>query len=195
MERLSLGNLIPFHSPKSTAMKQLPDKTSKLLTLRQRKYCQARANGFNQAQAYLSAGYKPSSPINANKNAHNLEKHPDVAQYLARLREESFAKDVMSLQEKRSMLARIARTSPSEVDATSPICQEYAEEIDASGNVKRKVKLPSKIEAIRTDNQMAGHDWKNQQEEETNPFLFLVNFFGNGSQLPPKTFEAEIIKG
>jgi hypothetical protein len=42
---------------------------------------------------------------------------------------------------------------------------------------------------------MAGHDWKNQQEEETNPFLFLVNFFGNNSHtLPPKTIDGEVIQ-
>ncbi len=170
--------------------------SSKPLTAKQRAYCQARVSNFSQSAAYLKAGYKSGTPDAARKNSFTLEQLPHVKAHLARLREQSFTEDALSLAEKRSILARIARTSPSEVDATSPICQEYSEEIDASGNVKRKVKLPSKIEAIRTDNQMAGHDWKNQQDEETNPFLFLVNFFGNGSQtLPPLTIDAEITEG
>ena len=173
-----------------------PTTSSKPLTPKQRAYCMARASGFTQSASYLKAGYNPGTPEASNKNAFNLEQKTNVREYLKKLRAESFSRDALSLAEKRSILARIARTSPSEVDATSPICQEYSEEIDASGNVKRKVKLPSKIEAIRTDNQMAGHDWKNQQDEETNPFLFLVNFFGNGSQtLPPKTIDAEITEG
>jgi len=175
-----------------------PTTSSKPLTLKQRAYCMARASGFTQSASYLKAGYNPGTPEASNKNAFNLEQKPNVRAYLEKLRAESFSRDALSLAEKRSILARIARTSPSEVDATSPICQEYSEEIDSSGNVKRKVKLPSKIEAIRTDNQMAGHDWKDQKGEDVNPFLAIVSLFSQNSySLPTQSpiIDAKISNG
>jgi hypothetical protein len=162
---------------KDTQMKSLPID-NKPLTAKQRAYCQARAAGFTQSAAYLKAGYNPGSPDAANKNAFALEQLPHVRAHLAQLREKAFAEDALSLAEKRSIIGKMVRSTPAEVTADSPLAQSYTEEVSPDGSVKKKVVLPDKARLLDLDNKMAGHDWKDQRDQDAvakNPFLFIVN--------------------
>ena len=106
------------------------------------------------------------------------------------------------------MVATSMRAAEERVPARHPdLVQEIVETHGEHGSSKR-VKLVSKLEAINIDNKMAGDNFADRQDQtQTNPFLFLVNFFSpspsptgsavlNGSPgspaLPP-VLDAEIV--
>jgi len=143
------------------------------LTTKQLAYCSLRAQGENKAQSYLKAGYKASNSTQAGSAACKLEDDHRVSNYISTLRDAGFAKQLLSLQEKRAFLARAVRADVSSPDAD--LIQEMVETHGESGSSKR-IKLVSKLEAINIDNKMAGHEWRDSQTtQQTNPFLFLVS--------------------
>jgi len=139
------------------------------------------------AESVRRAGYQVKSGRSEDYGSLGCRilKTERVSAYVQKLRNKVLAKDALSLEEKRAFLASVVRSSPSQVSADSPLCQEYAEEVDQQGNVKRKVKLVSKIEAIRTDNNMSGDNWADKVgADQVNPFSFLVQFFSPSSGSP-----------
>ena len=126
-----------------------------------------------------------------------LLKMPRVADEVRKLREKAFERDAMTFAEKRAFLARAVRTSVSEIGSSSDLAQEVVEEVDAHGNVRRRIKAVDKIRCLEADNRMAGHDWKDREPQNSNPFLLIVamgrdaeqfkvaNATGNGNTIPP----------
>ena len=92
------------------------------------------------------------------------------------MREASYLGDAMSLAERRATLASIVRTPLSQITPESPLCVEFSESVDQSGNVTRKAKKNSVIDAIKLDSQLAGELNGELNKQLTNPFLFLVSF-------------------
>ena len=84
----------------------------------------------------------------------------------------------MSLAERKAYLSSVARTPAGQVDKDSPLCQEYSEDVDQSGNVKKRVKMPNKLEAINILSKLSG-DYEGNSNEVVNPFLAIVSLFSN----------------
>jgi Terminase small subunit len=179
---------------------------SKPLNTRQKKFVDNYVlKGLSIAESVRRAGYsiKSGKVEDASSYGCKLLRQDRVKTYLQKLKDKQFKDTALSLEEKRAFLASVVRSSPSQINADSPLCQEYAEEVDQQGNVKRKVKLVSKIEAIRTDNNMSGDNFADRQDQsQVNPFLFLVNFFTPSPgtltstpamPAPPPVLEAEIV--
>ena len=181
----------------------------KTLTTKQKRFVENHVTkGMSIAESVRRAGYQVKSGRSEDYGSLGCRmlKTERVADYVLKLKRKAFLKDSLSLEEKRAFLANVVRYSPSQVNADSPLCQEYAEEVDQHGNVKRKVKLVSKIEAIRTDNNMAGDNFADKVgADQVNPFSFLVQFFSPSTGTPtlpvpspvlpelPPVLEAEIV--
>ena len=152
--------------------------------------------GMPLSKAYLLAGYKSSSIENAASDACKLIKSPKVSQRIKKLKEIEWENQVMSLAERKAYLSQVARTPAGQVDKDSPLCQEYSEDVDQLGNVKKRVKMPNKLEAVNILSKLSG-DYEKGNEQQANPFQFLVTFFSpNQHQLPSTNsdvIEAEIV--
>ena len=174
----------------------------KILNTRQLKFIKLIAQGESQAQAHRRAGYRCPTIEGHGANAVRLLKNERIKRGLQKLREKSFSDMALSAAEKRAFLARAVRSNASNPDPD--LVQELVETHGDHGSVKR-VKLVSKLEAINIDNKMAGDNFADRQDQaQTNPFLFLVNFFSpspsqpvlpgsaNSPALPP-VLDAEIV--
>ena len=176
------------------------------LSPKQSKFVKYHLEGLPLSKSYLLAGYKSSSIENAASDACRLIKTAKVSQAIERARAVEWEKTVMSLAERKAYLSSVARTPAGQVDRDSPLCQEYSEEVDQSGNVKKKVKMPNKLEAINILSKLSG-DYETRDDRDTNPFTFLVNFFtpsagpagspalpsSAGSPALPPVMDAEIV--
>lgn len=77
---------------------------------------------------------------------------------IAEFREEAAArakeKDFLTIEEKRAFLAKVVRTPLAEVSRESELCQEWSETTTKDGGSER-IKMPSKLDAIKLDNELA----------------------------------------
>jgi phage terminase small subunit len=144
------------------------------LTLRQIAYCNARAEGLPKSASYLKAGFSAPNTTQAGSSACKLEKDPRIASYISTLREAAFKDVALSFSEKRAFLARAVRTSVDQVGASSDLAQEVVEEVDTSGNVKRKIKVVDKLRALELDNKMSGDNFADRQPQVSNPFTLII---------------------
>jgi phage terminase small subunit len=161
--------------------------------------------GMSIAESVRRAGYSIKSGRSEDYSSWGcrLLKTPRVADEARKLREKAFASDCLTFSEKRAFLARAVRA-----DATSPdadLVQEIREEVDTEGRVKRVRKMVSKLEALSLDNRMIGHDFKDREPQNTNPFMLIVamgseqfriaNANGNANTITPAvpiTLEAKM---
>jgi phage terminase small subunit len=131
-------------------------------------------SGESIAQSHRRAGYSCPTIEGHGANGLRLLKQDRIKSEIAKLREKAFEKDALSFSEKRAFLARAVRTSVSAINADSDLAQEVVEEVDAQGNVRRRIKAVDKIRCLEADNRMAGHDWKDREPQQSNPFLLIV---------------------
>jgi len=166
------------------------------LNARQLAYCTLRAKGNNKAQSYLQAGYKAKDITQAGSAACKLENDERVLTYIKTLQESSFLKDALSVAEKRAFLAATVRANPLDPDLPGHLIQEARTEVDPAGNIKKVIKLPSKLEAINIDNKMAGDNYADRAGSEiVNPFLAIVSLFSNQpGTLPAMPAQARVIE-
>ena len=178
--------------------------SSKIPTLSKRElaYCTLRAKGENKSRAYLMSGYKAKDIHQAGSMACTLEKKPKIVQYLETLKTSAAVQTVLSVEAKRRFLHDLVHANPLDPDLPGHLIQEARTEVDPAGNVKKVIKLPSKIEAIRTDNNMAGDNYADRAGGEIiNPFLAIVSLFSSQpSTLPAmpaqaRVIEAELLQG
>ena len=169
------------------------------LSPKQSQFVKYHLEGLPLSKAYLLAGYKSSSIENAASDACRLIKTPKVSQAIERAKAVEWEKTVMSLAERKAYLSSVARTPAGQVDKDSPLCQEYSEDVDQMGNVKKRVKMPNKLEAINILSKLSG-DYETRDDRDTNPFLAIISLFSNSPGLPAMpalpalpAIEAEII--
>jgi phage terminase small subunit len=166
----------------------------KTLTTKQKRFTENHIiRGMSIAESVRRAGYQVKSGRSEDYGSLGCRilKTERVSAYVTKLRNKVMAKDALSIEEKRAFLAKAVRSSPAEITPDSPLCQEYREDVDNQGNVRRQVKLVNKLQAIEIDNKMSGHNYADTQDHtQTNPFLFLVSFFGNGSAPAPAPLPA-----
>lgn len=145
---------------------------------RQADFCRFVAAGMPQGRAWELAGYKCSSRKNADICASKALKLPQVAAYLRSLKEAAWAKDVLTLAEKRKGLADIWRTPIGEIDANHPLAQEVKRKThtDKDGNTftEETIKMPGKLDALKLDAQLAG-ELKDNQSQNVGISLHVLN--------------------
>lgn len=124
-------------------------------------FCHKMAEGMAQTVAYQEA-FKIKNYESAAASACRLLKNAKVKSYLEELRNEVREKAVLSIQEKREYLAEILRTPIRKIQQDSPLIQEVriTTTTDKEGNKTQTttIKIPSKLDAIKIDNIMMGHN-------------------------------------
>lgn len=97
-------------------------------------------------QAYVTAGYSPKA---AKQNASEIREI--TGDRITWLQNQSVAKTLLTLEEKRQFLADVLRTPVGEVDESSPLCQSVK-----WSEAGKEIKMPCKLKAIAQDNDLAG---------------------------------------
>jgi phage terminase small subunit len=161
------------------------------LNRRQQLFCQYIAEGESQARAYLKAGFKANTIQQAGSNAIRLIRTERVASYLSKLKELNFAKNALSVSEKRAFLARAVRTPVGEITEASDLAQEVTFSEGKEGS-SRKVRAVDKLKAIELDSKISGDFYADRNENINNPFLFLVSL---GKQSVDVLQHGEVIQG
>jgi hypothetical protein len=131
------------------------EDVTKTLSPKVARFCHLVSLGLTQADAYMQAGFKSEGKM-AAELACRLLKRPDVAKYYAALREAAFLANVLSLAEKRSYLADVARTPIGKVELDNKLASAARWH---NGELV-EVRMPDKIKAIELDAKLAGelHD-------------------------------------
>ncbi|MDC1268193.1 hypothetical protein N8Z76_00510 [Gammaproteobacteria bacterium] len=165
-------------------------KRNKELTSNQLKYCALFVSGeHSKVACYQLAFPDCTTKKSASTLSQRLGKNPLVIAQIAHLRKRIEDGTVMEAIEKREYLARVVRGTPRELSKDSKLTQEYTEKDDAFGNKTIHYKGCSKLDAIKLDNQMAGH---NEPEKH-------VHEFASGVMLVPADqdqdeFERELLE-
>jgi phage terminase small subunit len=171
----------------------------KTLTTKQKRFVENHVTkGMSISESVRRAGYAVKSGRSEDYGSLGCRmlKTERVADYVMKLKRKVFAKDVLSVEEKRSFLARAVRADASNPDPD--LVQEMVETHGEHGSVKR-VKLVSKLEAINIDNKMAGDNYSDRSGNEiVNPFLAIISLFSNQPGTLPAlpalpAIEAEIV--
>ena len=136
--------------------------------------CQGIVDGMSNAQAYLAVFPTCSSVESASSSANRMLKKVKVKEYLEKLKEELHDETVLSLQEKRKFLASVVRTPLDKVEIDSELCQEHTTKETKYG-VDEVIKMPSKLEAIKIDNAMMGHNAPEKKELDVNLDTPMIN--------------------
>lgn len=130
------------------------------------RFCLNYASLGKMTVAYQNAltdlGQEQMDKTAAMKRAITFLKRQDVKNYLAGLNDHMEDKGVAKPLEIHMFLTDIVRTSISEINDKSPLCQEktVTEKISPDGTKTTKTvfKMPSKLEAIKILNTMKGHN-------------------------------------
>ena len=157
----------------------------KALNTRQRKFVKLIAQGETQAQAHKKAGFNNTTIEGHGANAIRLLKNERIQEELQKVKDKVTQKTVLSVEAKRRFLHDIVHANPLDPDLPGHLIQEARTEVDQSGNVKKVIKLPSKLEAINIDNKMAGDNFADKAgNDSVNPFLAIISLFSNSPGLP-----------
>lgn len=144
-------------------------------------FCRNVANGYN-----LSESYRMAYPKAKTQNPQRLLKREDVGKRIAHLREIRFKDNALSVAEKRDFLARAVRTPIAEITEASDLAQKVTREIrgdkegDRAGEdavTTLKIESVNKLAALAEDSKLAGHNFADQPQNQTNSFAFLIGVF------------------
>jgi hypothetical protein len=129
-------------------------------------------SGLSYAKAYNASGYKTTGNHKyAYLRGKKIANRPHVQAYMETLRQSAWVNSVMSFEEKRMMLAQIARAKPQDIDETKAF---VSLSVDADG--KRTLqgpKVAEKIKAIELDMRAAGE--LGEDNDRTNIAIQLVS--------------------
>jgi len=142
----------------------MPKRKNGELSEGEKRYCMERVRGKSLAKSYEAAGYAVTHSKYAAIRGAKIENRPHVQKYMAELRESVWVQNAMSIAEKRSLLAEVARAKPEEINEESPIASLS---VDGEGNRSiQGPKVSDKLKAIELDSrlsgELSGEDNKNQ---------------------------------
>jgi hypothetical protein len=146
---------------------------------RHQRFADLLLRGSSLVDAYLSAGFK-CTRASANQNAKRLRKNPEVDAYILSIQAAAADDSVLSVQEKRTFLARIVRTKLAalkpgdEDDPNGDLIKSYAStESESSTSVRFEKHCP--LKAIEIDNKLDASSPENESAMElTNAILALA---------------------
>jgi hypothetical protein len=114
-------------------------------------------HGMSAAEAYRT-GWPNCSDATAETTGPKLARDSQINLRIMEFREEAAKraaeKDFLSVEEKRAFLAKIVRTPLGEVTKDSELCQEWSL-TDGERTTTERIKMPSKLDAIKIDNDLA----------------------------------------
>lgn len=127
---------------------------------------------MSYSKAYNASGYKVTGNYKyAYLRGKKIANRPHVQAYMETLRQSAWENSVMTFEEKRLMLAQIARAKPQDIDETKPF---VSLSVDADG--KRTLqgpKITDKLKAIELDMRAAGE--LGEDNDRTNIAIQLVS--------------------
>lgn len=148
------------------------DGSEPLPNARHERFACELAKGANQSQAYRLAGYTATDP---DAKGSRMAVIGSIMARVRWLKKQAATSTVLTIAEKREFLAKVLRTPIGEVDESNPLAQEVTYESVGGqrGRLKRgqddegneeceplreriKIKMPSKLEAIKLDNDLSG---------------------------------------
>ncbi len=121
------------------------------LKTQHRLFALALFSGLSQRAAYLQA-YPGASPRTAEVQSSRLITRPDIRATLDHLHSQVETQAILTLQEKRAYLARIVRTSATDVRPGTDLVQAITTAKDGS----QTLRMPDKLRAIYLDARLAG---------------------------------------
>ena len=114
-------------------------------------------HGMSAAEAYRT-GWPNCSEATAETTGPKLARDSQINLRIMEFREEAAKraaeKDFLTVEEKRAFLAKIVRTPIGEVTKDSELCQEWSL-TDGERTTTERIKMPSKLDAIKIDNDLA----------------------------------------
>lgn len=114
-------------------------------------------HGMSAAEAYRT-GWPNCSEATAETTGPKLARDSQINLRIMEFREEAAKraaeKDFLTVEEKRAFLAKIVRTPLGEVTKDSELCQEWSL-TDGERTTTERIKMPSKLDAIKIDNDLA----------------------------------------
>jgi len=138
------------------------------VNIRQERFCEFVASGMTGTEAYLQAGWKCNRDAARASAAETLAK-PSIKERIAEIR----AKDSQKSEYKRADMVRylvaVLQTPVGEIDANSPLVQEFTIDTIGEATIRKRVKMMGKIEAARLLVDIMG--WKEPEHHvvETGP--------------------------
>lgn len=134
------------------------------LSGQQEKFCIAIVDGMSQQDAYGHA-YPKASASAARTMASRLLTNANIQARVSELRAEIAERAVIDKAEIVNFLASVIRTPISEIDATSPLCQEHTiSEVD--GRRTERLRTVPKIQAVERLCKMCGWDQPDKVDVE-----------------------------
>jgi phage terminase small subunit len=118
------------------------------LSVRERAFVDAFLGGMKTADAYIAAGYKPSTRTKARSSASSLSRRPHVKAAIAKARHAATARAQIGRDEIVGFLTDVIRTAIGKIDENSPLAQEFTRtegEISSS----YRLKMVDKMAAIK----------------------------------------------
>ena len=149
----------------------------KTLTTKQKRFVENYIlKSMSIAESVRRAGYNVTSGRSEDYGSLGCRmlKTERVSNYVSKLKQKVFSKDVISIAEKRAYLARAVRTPVGEITEASDLAQEVTFSEGKEGS-SRKVRAVDKLKAIELDSKISGDFYADRNENITNPFLFLVS--------------------
>ena len=129
-------------------------------------------SGLSYAKAYNASGYKTTGNHKyAYLRGKKIANRPHVQAYMETLRQSAWVNSVMSFEEKRQLLAQIARAKPKDVDETKPFVS-----LSVDGEGRRTLqgpKVTDKLKAIELDMRASGE--LGDDKDQTNIAIQLVS--------------------
>lgn len=142
------------------------------LTPKEREFCKFLATGVPVYKAFFQAGYKATNNKYASMKGSAISSRPNCAKYIAELKDANWLSNVMSIAEKRSLMAEIARSKPSDITEDSPVASVS---IDGEGNRSiQGPKISDKLKAIELDARISG-ELSQENDSRTQIAIQLIN--------------------
>ena len=142
------------------------------LTPKEREFCKFLATGIPVYRAFFQAGYKATTNKYASMKGSAIAARPNCAKYISELKESQWLSTVMSMAEKRALMAEIARAKPSDITEDSLVASIS---IDGEGNRSiQGPKVSDKLKAIELDARISG-ELSQENDSRTQIAIQLVN--------------------
>jgi hypothetical protein len=142
------------------------------LTPKEREFCRFLVSGVPVYRAFFQAGYKATTNKYASMKGSAISARPNCAKYIAELKESQWLSSVMSIAEKRALMAEIARSKPQDITEESSIAS-----ISIDGDGKRSIqgpKVSDKLKAIELDARISG-ELSQENDSRTQIAIQLIN--------------------
>ena len=142
------------------------------LTPKEREFCRNLVTGMPVYRAFFTAGYKATTNKYASMKGSAIAARPNCAKYISELKEAEWLSNVMTIAEKRSLMAQIARAKPQDINEESSVASIS---IDGDGNRSiQGPKVSDKLKAIELDARISG-ELAQENDSRTQVAIQLIN--------------------